>query len=402
MLYNYTVINQAGATQSGSIEAVNEDMAIAALQRNGFVITKIETSEEKNALLGEVTFLQRVSTKEIVILSRQIATLFEAQVSALRIFRLLGSESENPLLRRILLAIADDIQGGLAMHKALGKHPQAFSSFYTNMVLAGEESGRLEETFEYLASYLDRTYAVTSKAQHALVYPAFIVVTFMVVMTLMLTMVIPKLTAIIIDAGVEIPIYTRIVIAISNVFQHYGLVVFGLLAALVAWGWRYSTTPTGRAYFDHLKVDVPIVGNLYRKLYLSRIADNVSTLLTSGVSMLQALEITASVVENAQYEKAILEARDDIKNGKPISEAFSKHPEIPTIMVQMFRVGEETGELGHILETLAKFYSREVEQAVDTLVGLIEPLMIIMLAGGVGVLIASVLLPIYSITLSIK
>lgn len=401
MLFRYKALDKTGAEQEGTIETVNEDTAIAALQRNGLVITSVEPAEKKGFLQGDIAMFEHVSAKEIVILSRQLATLFEAQVSALRVFRLLGAEASNPLVKRTLNQIADDIQGGSSMSKALSKHPKVFSSFYCNMVLAGEETGRLEQTFNHLADHIDRSYTVTSKAQHALVYPAFIVLTFIAVMTLMLVFVIPKLTAMIEDAAAEIPVYTKIVMATSNLFVEYGLFIFGFLAALIIAAWRYSLTPNGRRYFDKLKLDMPAVGNLYQKLFLARLSDNMSTMLSSGIAMVQALEITAAVVENVHYEEALLHTRDAIKNGASISKAFGEHPEIPTIMVQMMRVGEETGELSSILSTLSKFYAREVENAVDTLVGLIEPIMIIMLAGGVGVLVASVILPIYSITTSI-
>jgi type IV pilus assembly protein PilC len=403
MLFKYTVINQSGTEQHGTIETVSEDTAISTLQRGGYVITKIEPADKKGGLLGEITWFQHVSHKEVVILSRQIATLFHAQVSALRVFRLLGSEAPNPVIQQVLLKVADDIQGGLSISKALAKHPQLFSSFYCNMVLAGEETGRLEQTFEHLASYLDRSYAVTSKAQHALVYPAFIITTFVGVMVLMLTFVIPKLTEIITQSeGVEIPIYTKIVMSTSDLFVNYGFLIFSGLAAVVIAGWQYGKTTEGRRYFDQIKLEIPAIGSLYRKLYLARMADNLSTMLASGIAMVQAIEITAAVVENVHYEEALLKARDEIKNGASISKALGGYDQIPTIMVQMVRVGEETGELSTILETLAKFYEREVDQQVDTVVGLIEPAMIILLAGGVGTLIAAVLVPIYSITMSIK
>jgi len=402
MLFEYTGLDKNGAEQNGTIDTVSEDAAISTLQRNGLIITKIHPAGKGNLFSAEITFLQHVTNKEIVILSRQMATLFEAQVSALRVFRLLGSEASNPLIKKTLLKVADDIQGGMNISKALAKHPNMFSSFYCNMVLAGEESGRLEHTFTHLADYLDRTYAVTSKAKHALVYPAFIIATFITVMALMLTFVIPNLTKMIIDSGVEIPIYTRIVIAISKLFTDYGLFMSIGLAGIIVLIWQYARTEGGRAQIDYLKLKVPGVGNLYKKLYLSRISENLSTMLSSGIAMVQAIDITSAVVENVQYEKALAQAKEDIKNGASISLAFGKHEEIPTIMTQMIRVGEETGELGNILQTLAKFYSREVETAVDTVVGMIEPLMIIMLAGGVGVLVASVLMPIYSVTMSIQ
>lgn len=402
MLFAYKVLDQKGGEREGTIEAANEDVAVSSLQRKGFIIVSIENAEKKSLLNMDMAIFERVSHKEVVIMSRQIATLFEAQVSALRVFRLLGAENSNPMLQRVMSEIADDIQGGSPISKALSRHPKVFSAFYVNMVLAGEESGRLDETFNYLAEYLDRTYTVTSKAKHALVYPAFVIGTFIGVMVLMLAFVIPRIGAIIEDSGGELPIYTKIVLGLSHAVRDYGAFIFVALAILTVVAWRYVQTPEGRGYLDMLKIKTPAFGNLFTKLYLSRISDNLSTMLGSGIAMAKAIEITGAVVGNVHYEAALLQARDDIKNGASVSKAFGAHPEIPGIMVQMMKVGEETGELGKILKTLSAFYQREVEQAVDTLVGLIEPAMIILLGGGVGVLIASVLLPIYSITTSIQ
>src|SRR5262245_20449665 len=217
MLFNYKAIDSTGAEKSGSIDAVNVDVAINSLQRRGLIISEIKSAEDEGGLLSRnLTIFQRVSNKDVVILSRQMSTLFSAQVSALRIFRLLSTEAENPALQTILSEVADDLQGGSSISKALSKHPKVFSPFYVNMVKAGEESGKLDETFVYLADYLDRNYAVTSKAKNALIYPAFVIFTFVVVMVLMLTLVIPKISAILESAGQTVPIYTRIVIGMST------------------------------------------------------------------------------------------------------------------------------------------------------------------------------------------
>jgi type IV pilus assembly protein PilC len=402
MLFNYKAIDAQGNEKEGSVDAVNEDVAISSLQRRGLVISSLSSSEEDTSFFKkDVAFFERVKNRDIVILSRQIATLFEAQVSALRVFQLLGAESAIPFLKKILTAVADDIQAGSSISKALAGHPKVFSSFYVNMVRAGEESGKLDETFLYLADYLDRTYEVTSKAKNALIYPAFVIFTFISVMILMLTLVIPRISAIFTESGQELPIYTRIVVGISDFFVNYGIF---LLIALIIGGfflWRFSRTRQGELTMAELKISIPYIGSLYKKLYLSRIADNLSTMLSSGISMLRAVEITASVVGNKVYEEILLDSMEFIKGGGSVSEAFSKHPEIPGIMVQMIKVGEETGKLGDILSTLSKFYRREVTNAVDTLVTLIEPVLIVALGLGVSILLASVLLPIYNLSSAI-
>lgn len=401
MLFKYHAIDQDGHERDGTVEAPSKEGAVAALQRRNLIVSIIESAEKRSLLDFELPFFGRITNKDVVILSRQIATLFEAQVSALRIFRLLAAEVDNKKLATVLSEVGDDIQGGSPISKALARHPEVFSVFYVNMVHAGEESGKLSQTFVYLVDYLDRSYDVISKAENALIYPAFVIVVFFAVMALMLTMVIPQISAVLIDSGQEVPIYTTIVIGFSNFLVQYGLF---LLIGLIAFGfyvWQLRKTPKGKLVLDSLKISVPYVGDLYRKLYLSRIADNLATMLLSGVSVIEALEITASVVGNAAYSTVLTQVVVDVKGGSSISDAFGKHPEMPGIMVAITRVGEETGELGNILTTLAKFYNREVSNAVDTLVGLIEPTMVVLLGLGVGTLLAAVLLPIYNLAGSI-
>ncbi len=401
MLFNYHALEKDGHAREGTIEALSMDVAVATLQRRELIVSSIEPAAVKSVFSMDLDMFKHVSNKDVVILSRQIATLFEAEVSALRIFRLLASEVENKLLAEIMTQIADDLQGGSPISKALSRHPKAFSSFYVNMVRAGEESGKLSETFGYLADYLDRTYAVVTKAQNALIYPAFVIGVFFIVMGLMLTMVIPRIASILVDSGQKIPIYTQVVINLSNLLVNYGFFVLIALALGVFLIWRTIQTPAGKLLFDSFKLDVPYVGALYQKLYLSRIADNFATMLVSGVPVVEAIEITAAVVGSATYETVLNQVVDDVRGGSSISDALGKHREIPGIMTAMVRVGEETGELGSILATLAKFYQREVTTAVDTLVDLIEPLMIVLLGLGVGTLLASVLIPIYNVAGSI-
>jgi type IV pilus assembly protein PilC len=222
-------------------------------------------------------------------------------------------------------------------------------------------------------------------------------------MTLMFVVVIPKLSAIILDSGQEAPFFTKIVIGVSNLFVNYGFFVLIFLVLLGIWVWRLSTTAKGKVYLDELKLTVPAVGNLYKKLYLSRITDNLSTMLSSGVPIVRAIDITGQVVGSLTYKDILGDVADGVKSGLSLSVAFGKHNDkVPGILVQMVQVGEETGSLGTILKTLADFYRREVDDAVDTLVGLIEPIMIVVLGLGVGILLVSVLMPIYNMAGSIS
>lgn len=399
MEFKYEALDQNGKATSGVVNAASQDAAIEALQRRGLTITAFSGSGAGGLMqkLGSVTLFGGVSSRDLVLLSRQIATLFEAQVSALRVFRLLAEQAGKPYIQQVLTTISDDLQGGSSISKALAKHPKVFSDFYVNMVRSGEESGKLDQTFLYLADYIDRSYELASKARNALIYPGFIMLTFIAVMVLMLTVVIPKIGTILEESGQDMPAVTSVVLGLSHFFVDYGIF---LLIALIVGGYflyRYIQTPTGKLAADHFRLSLPYIGQLYQKLYLSRIADNMNVMLSSGISAVRALEITAEVVDNAVYEQILHEAVEAVKAGTTISQTLSRYPgEVPAIMVQMLQIGEETGELGSILERLAKFYNREVNAAVDTLVSLIEPALIISLALGVGFLLAAVLLPIYN------
>lgn len=402
MLFKYKAIDQRNTSREGTVEAANLDAAIVTVQKQGYTVITIDPFEKGGSLLDiEFDWFERVTNKEVVILSRQIATLFEAQVSALRIFRLLASEAQNKQLQNILGKVADELQAGSSISRALSGHPELFSNFYVNMVRSGEETGSLDKSFMYLADYLDRQYQVMTKARNAMMYPAFVIGTFFLVMGLMLTLVIPRVAQILTDSGQELPIYTKIVIALSSFVSDYIGVLLVLLAGGGFFFFRFVKTDVGRRAMDEFKISIPYLGDLYQKLYLTRICDNLSTMLTSGISMVQAIEVTADVVDNSVYKEILEYTLAEVKGGRSFADTIGEYPEIPGVLSQMAKVGEETGNLGQILTTLSVFYRREVDNAVDTLIGLIEPAMIVALGLGVGVLLASVLMPIYNLTSAI-
>lgn len=402
MTFKYKISTQTGEQKEGVIEAQSKDVAITALQRRGFIVLMIREEDEKGGLGKALTMFDKIPEKEVVIMSRQISTLFSAQISAAKAFSLLASSTENKLLKKVLEQIFQDIQAGTSISGSLAKHPKVFSDFYINMVRSGEESGKLNETFVYLADYMERQNKLTSKIKSALVYPAFIIFIFIVVMFLMFTMIIPQLKSMIEGANTEVPIFTKIVFAISDILVKYwymipiGAIILGVFV------WSRIRTESGKNALDELKIKLPLFGKMYKKVYLARIADNIDTMLSSGVPIVRALDITAAVVGNSVYEKIVSETSNAVKSGAQISDAFAQFEPIPPIMVQMIRVGEETGSLGSILKTLARFYKEEVERAVDTMIGLIEPAMIVLLGVSVGGLLASVMLPIYNIASGIN
>ncbi len=399
MLFNYHALENSGREAAGSIDAVSLDVAVGSLQKRGLVIVSIEPAEHE-PWYAKFSFGGSVSNKDIVLLSKQMATLFEAQVSPLKIFMLLSGETENLTLRKSLEQVVADIQGGATISKALSKHPSIFSDFYVNMVKSGEETGKSNETFNYLAEHLDRNYEVVSKVKNALIYPAFVVTVFLAVMVLMFTVIIPKIGEIITESGQEVPFYTKIVFALSDFLINYGFILVAALIVLGYFVFRYLRTPAGMSAWSEFKLEIPYFGDLYRKLYLSIIADNMNTMILSGIPMVKAIEVTGAIIENDTYKGIMNSAVEEVKGGRALSQSLGEHPEIPSMLTQMIKVGEETGELGKIFRTMARFYQREVVNAVDTLVALIEPVMIVGLGLAVGILLVSVLVPIYNVASS--
>ena len=397
MLFNYKVVTKDGSQKKGQIEASTMNLAVANLQHREYVVVSIVPDAQKGFLAANIPFFDKVPMKDIVLMSKQASTLFEAQISAVKTFELLGQNAESKGIQRALAQVTEDIRGGTSISGAMSKQPNVFSDFYVNMVRAGEESGNLTQTFTFLAEYLERSYALSSKTKNAMVYPAFIIFTFVTVMMLMLTKVIPQMAGIIEESGQEIPFYTKIVLNLSDFFVNYG--VFFLIMLIVAgvFIWRTLQTKSGAEKFDRMKIMLPGFGKLFRKTYLARIADNINTMLTSGIPVVRTLEISSDVVGNRVFQNILRDTVEEVKGGNSISNAFGKHEEIPAIMVQMIKVGEETGSVGKILKTLANFYNKEVIDTVDTLIGMIEPLMIVLLGVGVGGLLMAVMVPIYNV-----
>lgn len=398
-LYNYQARSPEGEVRQGTVEAPSLELAVSALQRRSLVIVSLAPAEESLPWYKREVFrFGGVKLKDVVILSRQLAILFEAKVPIVDSMKILGAESLKPRLRQALGEISADIQGGFTITQALAKRPDVFSEFYINMVRSGEESGKLEEIFSYLADYLERNYELLTKARNALIYPAFVLVVFIAVMAGMLVGVIPQISSILVESGAEVPIYTQIIIGLSDFLRRFGVFILLLLGLGGIFLWRWAQSEAGSLALSRFVLDLPVVGGLVRKFYVARLTDNLETLIVGGVSILRALELSAAVVGNDLFAKIIRESAEAVKGGVPISEALSRWDDIPPLVTQMIRIGEETGKLDFMLKTMARFYRREVENAVDSLIGLIEPVMIIILGLGVGILVIAVLLPIYNIS----
>ena len=397
--FQYKARTREGESRTGTIETSSRDAALEFLHQNNLIVVALQ-EKPRSSLLG-YRFGTGVKQRDVVIFSRQIATLFEAHIPVIETLKTLMVESENPFMREALGKILDDVTGGLVLSQSLAKHSQIFSSFYVQLVRSGEESGKLQEVFTYLADYLERSYELSSKARNSLIYPAFVLTAFVGVLVVMLVTVIPRLISIFQETGQEIPFYTQAVIALALFLREWGVLLLLLLAAVSFFLWRWSRLPAGKLFFHQLQISLPLFGVLYRKLFLARLTDNLRTLIVGGIPIIRALLITSEVVGNALYQKALAEAAEAVKSGNTISSAFERNPVIPPLVTQMLRIGEASGKVDFILGSVSRYYQREVDTALENLVSLIEPALIVFLGVGIGILVASVLVPLYNLVATI-
>lgn len=380
------------------VEAGSREAAIETLQRHDLVVIFLEELSEMPLYTRSLKIFQRIKPKEITIFYRQLAILFEASVSPLDALRILAEQTNNQLFKDLIFEVEQDVRGGETLSHAMSKRPKVFSPFYVNVVRAGEATGKLHEVLRYLADHAEREYNLTFKVRGAFTYPIAILSLFVVVGTLMMIFVVPQLTSMLEELGTELPITTKILIGASELMKSFWWLLAIILGGSVFGIIRATKTEKGRRIIDILKLKIPVFKGLFQKIYLARFSENFKTLLVGGIPILQALDITSTVIGNSVYEKIIQEAKDRVRVGKTIASAFSGYPkQFTPMLTQMVAVGEKTAALEPILDKVAMFYQQEVDRMVSNMTQLIEPMMILVLGAGVGFLVASILMPIYNI-----
>ncbi len=396
-VYNYQARTKTGELRTGTVEAPSREAAINLLLKNDLFIVSVESAALLPIFSRKIKFLERVKSKEIVVFSRQLASLMEARVPLLESLNSLLKQSSNRLLKETILKISEDVEGGTNLSQALAKHPKVFSNFYINMVRAGEVSGNLEKSLSHLADHLEKEYYLISEIKGALSYPVFILSVFIAAGIVVMTVVIPQLTGVLLEAGQDIPFSTKIIIAMSEFLKGYWWSIPIILGVALVLFFRAKKTKKGSRFIDKLILKLPVFGKLLKQTYLTRFADNLSTLIKGGLPITKALKITADVVGNTVYKDLFYQVAKEVRGGASISSVLSRSKEIPPMVTQMVSVGEKTGQLDKILKNISSFYSKEVERIVANLSRLIEPFLILILGGAVAVLVASVLLPIYNL-----
>lgn len=399
MKFNYQARTEQGVVQTGTVEAPNRDVAIETLLRHGLAI--LEIIEEKKgfaASLGEeISFLNRVKIRDLVIFSRQLAVLFDAQVPLVQALRTLADQSP-PSLKKIIMDIAADVDAGTAFSQSLEKFPKVFSYFYISVIRAGEASGRLQEVLNYLADHEERSYDLNKKVKGALSYPIFVVSSLIVVGAVMMIFVVPQLTSVLQESGQELPVLTRFVIGISDFLRGYWWLGIIIAGGVGVGGWYAANTPFGRGALDKIKLRLPMFGDIFRKIYLARFSENLGTLIKGGIPIIQSLTITADVVGNSYYKDVIIKAREEVRRGNTINSVFLADKFIPPMVGQMIQIGEQTGKIDVLLAKVASFYQKDVDNIMENITSLIQPILILILGGAAAVLVAAILLPIYNLS----
>jgi len=396
MKFNYQARTKEGDVQMGIVEAASQEAALSILQKYGLFITYLEEVVLPPFYAQNIRFFRGVSRKDIVIFSRQLSIMFKAGIPLAEALMVMGRQTQNPDFREKIIKISEKVEGGTSFSQALQFYPKEFTSFYVNIVKSGEVGGKLSDSLNYLADHLEREYNLQTKIQGALVYPAFVLLLFFIVAVVMGILVLPGLISIVESAGQEISLITKIVIALSNFFEKSGWIVILAIIGLGIFFYRYFKTPEGKKIFDKYSLNIPGLGTLLKKIYLTRFAENLTTLIAAGLPIAKALEITSDVVGNEVYKSIILKTMDEVRKGEPISSALARYPEtISPFFVQMTLVGEKSGQLDNILLYVVDFYQREVDSSVESFMKLLEPILIIFLGVVVGGLAVSLLLPLY-------
>lgn len=389
--FRYRAKDSEGRIISGKVEASTLPLAQQLLEEKNLEIVVLTQLRER----FKIPLTGRVTARDLVIFSRQLSTLVGANVPLVQALRTLVMQTANPELKRVLGAAADEVEAGTRLSIALSKHPRIFNTFFVSMVKSGETAGRLAEVLNYLADQTEKEYDLVAKVRGALIYPAFIVGGMVIVGIVLLIFVIPKLTAVLQESGAELPLTTRMLIGTSHFTKSYWWLILLILTGLgVAFKLALRNSQF-HAGFDKLKLRIPVFGPLLQKIFLARVTRSLQILISGGVDVVGSLDVVSEVVGNQYYAELIRQTRREVADGNSMTSVLSQSPLVPPMVSQMLAVGEETGRLVPILEKLTGFYTREVDNGVTTLVSIIEPLLMVVIGVGVGLVVSSIILPMY-------
>jgi type IV pilus assembly protein PilC len=393
-VYAWKGKNRFGDIVSGERMSESREELTRNLQKEQIAVISVQPK----IALPSIPFLKRekVKLKELAIYSRQLSVLIDAELPLIQSLGILEEQQKNKYFKEVIKTVKEDVEAGSTLHQAKRKHPKAFDDLFCNLVASGEQSGSLDVMLRRLAEFIEKIVKLRSQVRQASIYPTAIVSFAIIVAIFLLWKVIPVFATIFQDLGAELPMLTAVIMKLSDFVQSYLIfVVLGIIAFVVAFRY-FRKTPKGRWIVDRAILKMPVFGNLMEKVALSRMTRTLSTLISGGVPMLESMKITSSTAGNVLLENQILEARRLVSEGKSLTEALKEAGRFPLMMTQMVNVGEATGSLDDMLAKLANFYDEEVEAAVNALLSILEPVMLIFVGGIVGTLIISMYLPIFS------
>jgi type IV pilus assembly protein PilC len=386
---------RAGGVQEGVLLADTRAAAEATLRRQNIQVVSLKEKGREIPFLPKLPI--RIGAKRVAIFTRQFSVMLDAGLPLVQCLEILGEQEENKNFRAIIQQVRTDVEGGASLADSMRKHPKAFDDLYVNMIAAGEAGGILDVILQRLSVYIEKIVRLKSQVKSALIYPVAVILIAAGVVYIILWKVIPVFTQLFAGLGGELPFLTRVVVGASNIVGRYSLFLIPAIGAMIFFLNRYHKTHRGRRVIDGLLLKIPVIGMLLRKIAVARFCRTLSTLTSSGVPILDGLEITAKTSGNAIIEDAIMAVRKAVEEGRTLSEPLAETKVFPPMVVQMINVGEQTGALDQMLSKIADFYEDEVDTAVAGMMKLIEPLLITVLGGIIGFIVAAMYLPMYSI-----
>jgi type IV pilus assembly protein PilC len=398
MIFSYKAKNKEGEIVSEVIEVASKTEFYQALQKKELILVSVEEKKSSIFAGGSITIFKRVSAHEKVVLARNIAVMLNAGLPLSRALTIIGKQTKNVFLKKILSDVEDAIRTGKTFHEALAMYPKVFSSLFVSMAAAGEESGKLADALQVVGNQMEKAYLLTKKVRGALLYPGIIITAMIGIGIFMLMFVVPTLTSTFRELNVELPATTRFIILISDLLQNHFILILIGVGAVIFGLWTMAKTAKGKSILHALSLRIPVIGELIKEVNAARTARTLSSLLTSGVSMIESLRITSDVLQNPAYKKTLKEAGTQVQVGAPISDVFSKASKIyPIYVSEMMAVGEETGELGPMLQKVAQFFEDEVDQKTKDMSTIIEPFLMLAVGVAVGFFALSMITPMYSL-----
>jgi type II secretory pathway component PulF len=402
MKFKYQAKTKEGEVQVGFVDAGNRDGAVNILAAHDLFVLSVESAETPGVFDRINAFLNRVKRKDMVVFARQLATLMDARLPLNNALKILAQQTTNKTLKEAILQISEDIDSGLAFSQAMERQGQVFPEFYVEMVRAGEVTGNLNEVAGFLADYTEKEGDLASKAASALIYPGIVLGLFFVVAFILLTFVFPSIGVVFTENNVALPWYTQLLLTIGNFLSKWWIAVIVAIVAIAGVLIDYFGTPEGKALSDEAKLNLPVMKKVYLPVIMARFGNAAALLVHGGIPIAQSLEIISHMVGNVLYKDVIHDLAEDVRQGKLLSESIAARPQFfPALISQMVAVGETTGKIEDMFRRLAGIYGREADQVTNNLVDLIQPILMIGMGLMVGLLFASILIPIYSLTANI-